>query len=933
MKWLLLMCGWGATVLGAPGPTAASLPDRFANPPAEARILKIIHGWPENAKTQQDLIGRLERQGFGGVVCNVSFSHYLESETQWQAFTRAVNTARQTGMALWLYDERGYPSGAAGGLVLRDHQDWEAEGLLIGDLESSGGEVALDLPPGQPLLTAAFPVRDGRIDPRDRIDLSDQVRDGKLRWLAPARPWRVICITESRLFEGTHAELNLAAKIAYPNLLRPEPTARFLQLTHQRYAEHLGENLGAYFTATFTDEPSLMSYFLRPMPYRVLPWAPNLPVQFEKRRGYALNPVLPALVADAGSEGQRNRYDFWKTVGELVAENYFGQIQTWCRRHHLKSGGHLLMEEDLVSHVPLYGDFFACARRLDAPGIDCLTSLPSQVPWLIARLLSSAAELEGGKLVMSETSDHSQRYRPAGDKRPVQTVSEGEIRGTCNRLFVSGINRITSYYSFAGLDDAALRRLNEWVGRCASMLEGGYQVADVAVLYPIESLWPKFQPARHRANAAPAASRVEQYYRSAAESLFSARRDFTFIDGRALAEATLDSGTLVHGNLRWRVVVLPGVDTLTLAAWENLARFVAQGGVAIALGAWPANSETEFPSARVQALAGKMFGRLTEEPTVVANPGGGAGIFLPPGSESMLAAVIRRFLEPDVTISPARSPVRATRRRVDGHEIFFLINDSSKPWEGEAQFAASGNVERCDPATGRVDLIKPGDRIRLRFQPYGATLFRFAKSLPRERRRLSSGPLPGLVHRSVPAAVPILAKGEFVRGELKPDSRRALDDRPAWRATAVLTKGRTDTFLFARLPCPQPLDLSRAEALGFDTWVPEDQKTGNQLLVILHEKDGGDFLASTGRMLNAPGHERTCIPLTQFQLAGWSKDKDGELDARRVDEVRLGWGGYLGEEGERVEFTFAWPQMVELAERSEESSAVPRQDAGGVPQK
>ncbi len=329
------------------------------------------------------------------MVCNVSFDQYLESDAKWLAFTRAVNEAKKAGLALWLYDERGYPSGNAGGITLRDHPEWEARGLLIADTESQGGPVTLELPPGKLVLAGAFAVRDGNIDMASKVDLAAEVRDGKLVWQAPAGRWRVMAITENRLYEGTHAEGNLHAKIPYINLLMPEPTARFIEVTHGGYVKHLGDDLGKYFMATFTDEPSLMSLFLRPMPYRPLPWAPNLPTEFQKRRGYALDTaLLPALVAEAGPAGAKIRYDFWQTVGELVSENYFGQIQTYCRQHGVSSGGHLLAEEGIAGHVPLYGDFFRCIRRLDAPSIDCLTSVPAEVPWFIARLLSSAAELE-----------------------------------------------------------------------------------------------------------------------------------------------------------------------------------------------------------------------------------------------------------------------------------------------------------------------------------------------------------------------------------------------------------------------------------------------------------------------------------------------------------------------------------------------------------
>jgi hypothetical protein len=916
---LILMQGF--CVVAVPGRTArAGWEERFAQPPAEARILKIIHNWPDPPEAQDQYIDRFRTQGFGGVVCNVSFDQYLESDAKWRAFVRAVNEAKKAGLAMWLYDERGYPSGNAGGITLRDHPEWEAHGLLVADTESQGGPVTLELPPGKLVLAGAFPVRDGNIDVTSEVDLAAEIHDGKLNWQAPADRWRVMAITENRLFEGTHAEGNLHAKIPYINLLLPEPTARFVEVTYGGYARHLGDDLGKYFMATFTDEPSLMSLFLRPMPYRPLPWASNLPVEFEKRRGYALDTaLLPALVAEAGSAGAKIRYDFWLTVGELVSENYFGQIQDRCRQYHIPSGGHLLAEEGIVGHVPLYGDFFRCIRRLDAPSIDCLTSVPPEVPWYIARLLSSAAELEGRSLVMSETSDHSQHYRPAGDQRPRRTVTEAEIRGTCNRLIVAGVNCITSYYSFADLSDEQLRRLNDWVGRCCTALRGGHQVVDIAVLYPTESLWTRFVPSRHWTREAAAAARIENLYRAAAESLFAAQRDFTFIDSRALREATVESSVLVHDRLRWRVVVLPGADTLPLAAWENLARFVGRGGAVIALGALPTNSEGEFPSSRVQALAQEIFGaRATaREPQSHLNAAGGTGILLPAGLEGLLPLVLDSLLEPDVKVTEPKSPLRVTHRWLDDREVYFVINDSGKPWAGQVEFAAAGSGERWNPATGQREETLAASTARLSLEPYGAVVLRFASAKPPARRAITGGTLPDLVRRPVPEAEPVMGHGEFVRAELKPDTAHSRAGFPAWQAGAVLTKGGVDTHLFLQFHYPQPLDLSDADCLAVETWVPDGQATPNQLLVILHEEGGGDFLAETGRSLAAAGGERNFVAWSRFQLAGWSKDADGVLDLKRVSDIRIGWGGYFGAEGEKVQFSVALPEAGAVTRNQE----------------
>lgn len=736
---LLMQTGLGATPLDSQASDAS-----FANPPARFRILKMIHGLPETPAAQDKLLASLTRQGFGGIVTNVSFKEYLQSEVRWQQFVRGVHEAKKAGMALWLYDEHGYPSGKAGGLTLRDHPEWEARGLLIADQVVRRGPVKIDVPPGQLKLAAAFPVANGRIDLERGVDLANRVRDGKLVWESPDGDWQVMVFTEDRLYEGTHATGNYSDKLSYPNLLQPEPTAKFLELTHDAYARHLGNDLGQWFIATFTDEPSLMSVFLRPQPYRVLPWAPNLPEQFQKRRGYAIEPLLPALVADAGPRGSRARYDFHLTVGELVAENYFGQIRDWCRQHHVPSGGHLLAEESLLAHAGFYGDFFRCARCLDAPSIDCLTSIPQQVPWYIARLISSVGELEGRPDTMCETSDHSQRYRPAGDTRPIRVVTEDEIRGTCNRLIVNGITTITSYYAFKDLKDEQLQRLNLWIGRCSATLYGGHQVTDVALVYPIESLWPKFTPSRHSANDVSAEGKqVAKLYSQAANELYTHGRDFTFIDSRTLVEAQAHQGMLSFRDLRWRVVVLPAVDTLPLAAWENVAKFWRSGGTVVAIGARPTNSSNEFPSPAVTRLAQEMFGQ-GGQPCSTVNAAGGVGIYLPANAAARLATALDTIVDPEVRVSGPNSPLRITHRRIAGREVFFVINDGADPWEGALTLAAAGAGRRYDPATGAMTPVASPDDIQVKLGPYGGVLFGFEK--------VRMPPRHTFTHRDLPAA-------------------------------------------------------------------------------------------------------------------------------------------------------------------------------------
>lgn len=877
------------------------LAERFADPPPSARILKLIHAQPDQPKAQDKMLQRLADQGFGGFAGNVSFKGYVDDETKWPPFLRGVNMAKEAGMSLWLYDECGYPSGSARDLTLQGHPEWAARGLLVAETNTSGGAVSLVLPPGKPVLIAALPRRNGVVALDEAKDLASSVVDGKLVWQAPEGQWFVVAMTDDLIYEGTHAAVSLALKKPCIDLLTPEPTARFLEVTHDRYAGKLGKDLGKYFTATFTDEPSQQNLWLRPMPYLVLPWSLTIENEFKKRRGRDLRRLLPALVTEAGPAGRLARYDFWETVSELVSENYFGQIQTWCHKHGLASGGHLLMEESLVSHVPLYGDFFRCARRLDAPGIDCLTSLPPEVPWQIARLLSSIADLEERSVTMCEVSDHSQRYRQKEDKRPVRIVTEEEIRGTCNRLIWGGINTLTSYYSFQDLSDDQLRRLNQYIGRCSTMMAGGHQVADIAVLYPIESVWPKFVPAYKGATGEADARRIESVFDGVSDVLYSANRDFTYVDTRALSDARVKGDTLKHGNLWWRVLVLPATDSMPLKAWEAVAGFWRKGGVVIAVGALPTNSEKEWPSPRVQAIGREIFGE-GEGPCVITNKAGGTGVLLPTGMMALLPTVIDALLEHDAAVTDVKAPVKITHRRIDDHDVYFAINDSAAAWKGEIRFCGDGVSEQWDPATGKMAQIAGGKSVSIQLDPYGAMLFRAKTIAAPGRLKGTAAPSLNMACSPLPGVKVTVGQGQHVRSDLTGDNAAG------WRAAATLAKGQVDTHLFMSFNYTEPAKMDDSVGLVIDSSVPDGQHTPAEMLVFIHTKDGGDYIAGTGRYLNVPGMSRAYVMFSRFKPFGSSTKTKSALDLSQVAAIRVGWGGYFGVEGENITLTVNNPQ-------------------------
>ena len=65
----------------------------FKNPPYEYRMLQIIHHYYD-----KDLAKNYDLLGYGGVVANVSFDNYLESEESWDKFLECMNSFREKGM-------------------------------------------------------------------------------------------------------------------------------------------------------------------------------------------------------------------------------------------------------------------------------------------------------------------------------------------------------------------------------------------------------------------------------------------------------------------------------------------------------------------------------------------------------------------------------------------------------------------------------------------------------------------------------------------------------------------------------------------------------------------------------------------------------------------------------------------------------------------
>jgi hypothetical protein len=538
---LLFIADW----FGHSGFSADQVPESWLadwqSPPAALRPLQIVHGIPA-ARASVDGMRFYRDLGLGGVVCNVASNEYLRSEAEWKTLQQGVAACQQLGMVVWLYDEEGYPSGAAGGLVLAENARYEAEELVY--------DAAGDTP---------FAVR-------------------------PA-------------FEHTHAANNYHAVRRYANLIDDRAVSCFLRVTHEAYRQRLEPYFGETIQAVFTDEPSLIAVNLGQIPeparsrVRVIdepdptvpalpsvPWCYDLPQRYRERYDEDLLASRESLFVGQSDADRQVRRQFWRLIADLITDRYFGAIQDWCQAHRLASSGHTLHEESILHHVPLHGNALQVLSRMDIPGLDMLTSDPSAVihsGWLTAALPSSAAQLTGGRRVMTEISDFSQKMSGRGPAALAEMQAAAAWQATW------GVTEFTLYYSPHDRPAEDYRSYGDFVGRLNAVLKPARFDRRVLLYYPIHDLWEEYLPVAEPLRLDSQTPRTQQIVGSfmhLGRTMQRAQIPFALADHRFLAEAKVDGGRLRIADSEFESLVIPHGAGLPSDAAAVVEQFERQGG-------------------------------------------------------------------------------------------------------------------------------------------------------------------------------------------------------------------------------------------------------------------------------------------------------------------------------------------------------------------
>jgi hypothetical protein len=457
-------------------------------------------------------------------------------------------------------------------------------------------------------------------------------------------------------------------------------------------------------------------------------WTPTLLDEFRARRGYDLTPHLPQLAAGVTPEAADLRYDWGRTLAELIDEHYLAPLNDWARAHHteFRSQSYGTPAVTLASNAlvdlpegegPQWHDGFSYTR------------------WA-----TSASHIYGRPVTSSETWTwlHSPPFR----------ATPLDMKAEADRFFLQGINQFVghgwpysppsagdpgwSFYAAAVFNDRnpwwmVMPDVMRYFTRMSYLLRQGSPANDIAVLLPEEDAQARFRPGH-----------------------VSVTDELRTLLGPDLVPAILDAGynldfidsaAIDAVGIHYPVLVMPATERLPLAAYRKIQQYAQGGGVVIAIKSLPSRApgaiEGPRDTAAVQQISRALAAPDAKNVKVVA-------------STSDVGAAIGATLKPDMAISPVAPEVGFIHRKLPDADIYFIANTGNRPHTFTATFrtahdkaewwdAMSGKVAELGVSTDRADLLGKHWLI-FALAPYESRVLVFTDHIDSSSRAVADGP-------------------------------------------------------------------------------------------------------------------------------------------------------------------------------------------------
>ena len=576
--------------------------------------------------------------------------------------------------------------------------------------------LAARVPEGEQCATGDGRPTGGRIDGDSTIELTGRVEAGRLRWDVPAGSWCVLYLSEHKLL-NYHPDLEPEER--YVDMLNPEATRKFIEITHETYARRFGADFGTLIRGIFNDEPGFYNNFPDGRggadSLGSIPWTPGFRAYLEHHAGYDLVRELPAVWYDAGQRTTRARVDYYDALQDRYTEAHTEPLQDWAREHRISLISNPLVEESLGDHKLIEGgDWFEMSRHYDIPGMDLISGL--NLDAVTPKLNSSVAHaFDRGRNLAESFGAFGWDLTLEEMKRGIAWEASAGVDQTDNHAFYYSIEGGRTFESppsefFQNLFWPHFQRYADTVGRLNYPARGSTPVNPVGVLYPSTTILAEGTPYSNRgfAGNGPQLGPVNASWTGVSAQLLRGQLDFDYVNERQLAgDPDLGAPFRAHGGeLRvhessHRVLVWPRTTTLQLEALDTVEAFVRGGGSLVAVEGLPTR-EAEGRDAALRARLQALFGTDPAAPAASRQrTGGGTAVFAP--SRDGLAALVRELDEPDVALAPATGDVRVRHVRRGGQHAYLVTNTAGTALRTEASLDHRGAPELWWPESGRSE--------------------------------------------------------------------------------------------------------------------------------------------------------------------------------------------------------------------------------------
>lgn len=693
MKNVLL----AALLFACAGATQAQVGiEDFVSPPV---VYKPVPLWFwNNTQVDEDvLIGQfrdmIDKDGYGGCAIlpfGPDFKPEYLSPAYFSAYGKVIDEARQQNVQMSLYDEYGFPSGSMGAINGNDTPRFmnkypQATVKRLDKIEyavSPGTEFRHALPEGKLMSAVALDTLT-----KQCLSLTPYIQQQELSWRVPAGAWKVLFF--------------VCVKDGDPNVdyLDPEAVKLFVKETHEVYYQQYPSAFGTVITETFFDEPTM---------YRAAGrmWTDRFNEKFESCHGFSPELLYPALWEDIGEATPSARNYLFGFRAKLYSEGFMKTIQEWAAAHGILSTGHQDQEE-VINPVSVSGDLMLCGKYMDIPGIDKIGGdRPAE---LYYKVISSSAYNWDKQLVMSET------YGAMGNlpMQEMYTIAMEQYAKGINNLIPHAVwyndQRVTFLPELSHRNPLyrdSLPAFNQFLTRLNYLLRReGRHVADIAMLYPIESLQgDHYLDGKEGFYKGGVLIPDADYVAVSALLTDSLGRDFTYLHPEVLNDKCQIKGNTLHldnpvNKETFRVLVVPGMRTISLRNLQKIEAFYKAGGYVVFTTLLPAYSAEAGENKKVKAIISGML-------SARENAAGGKVMFVPdPSVTSLRTALGACSFVGDVSF-PAEKELNYIHKVCNDQSIYYFANLKDRPYQGEVTLKGHLVPWLLNPHTGSKQTAK-----------------------------------------------------------------------------------------------------------------------------------------------------------------------------------------------------------------------------------